>query len=173
MKCPFCSDPNTQVTDTRENDEGDVVRRRRRCIACDKRFTTYERIDLKMPQIVKRNGVRTEFDHDKLSASMKLALRKRPVALEAIEAAIERIESRLLSLGEREIASSRLGELVMDELRALDKVAYVRFASVYRNFTDVDAFSDVIREVQTPPRRGRPPGKRAAPPPPEDDLFQN
>lgn len=173
MKCPFCGDPNTQVTDTRENDEGDVVRRRRRCPACDKRFTTYERIDLKMPQIVKRNGVRTEFDHDKLAASMKLALRKRPVALEAIEAGIDRIEDRLLSMGEREIPSAKLGELVMDELRNLDQVAYVRFASVYRNFTDVDAFADLIREVKTRPRRGRPPDKRTPPAPVEDDLFRN
>ena len=173
MKCPFCGDPNTQVTDTRENDEGDVVRRRRRCMACDKRFTTYERIDLKMPQIVKRNGNRSEFDHDKLAASLKLALRKRPVAAEAIEAAIDRIEGRLLSLGEREIASARLGELVMDELRTLDQVAYVRFASVYRNFTDVDAFADLIREVKTRPRRGRPPGKAEATTPAEDDLFRD
>lgn len=174
MKCPFCADPNTQVTDTRENDEGDVVRRRRRCVQCDKRFTTYERIDLKMPHIVKRNGARTEFDHDKLAASLKLALRKRPVALEAIEAAIDRIEARLLSLGEREITSSKLGELVMDELRNLDQVAYVRFASVYRNFTDVDAFADLIREVKTRPRRGRPPAKaKSTATPAEDDLFRD
>lgn len=171
MKCPFCGDPNTQVTDTRENDEGEVVRRRRRCVACDKRFTTYERIDLKMPQIIKRNGNRSEFDHDKLTASLKLALRKRPVAMEAVEAAIDRIEARLLSLGEREISSHKLGELVMDELRVLDQVAYVRFASVYRNFTDVDAFADLIREVKTRPRRGRPADKAASPA--EDDLFND
>lgn len=173
MKCPFCGDPNTQVTDTRENDGGDVVRRRRRCMACDKRFTTYERIDLKMPQIVKRNGNRSEFDHDKLAASLKLALRKRPVAAEAIDAAIDRIEARLLSLGEREITSNKLGELVMDELRALDQVAYVRFASVYRNFTDVDAFADLIREVKTRPRRGRQPGKSSTTSSVEDDLFRD
>ncbi|TMW74431.1 transcriptional repressor NrdR, partial [Thauera sp. UPWRP] len=93
MKCPFCADPNTQVTDTRENEDGDVVRRRRRCVKCDKRFTTYERIDLKMPHIVKRNGNRTEFDHAKLAGSMKLALRKRPVTIEAIDAAVDRIEA--------------------------------------------------------------------------------
>ena len=170
MKCPFCSDPNTQVTDTRENEEGDVVRRRRRCPQCDKRFTTYERIDLKMPHIVKRNGNRAEFSHDKLSGSMKLALRKRPVKLEAIEEAIDRIEARLLSLGEAEIASVRLGELVMGELKKLDKVAYIRFASVYRNFTDVDEFSQVIREVQAQPRRSRT-SKKTAVTTSENDLF--
>ena len=117
MKCPFCGEPSTQVTDTRENEEGDTVRRRRRCMRCDKRFTTYERIDLKMPQIIKRNGSRTEFDRNKLVASMKLALRKRPVMAESVEAAINRIEERLLSLGERELPSKQLGEQVMLELR--------------------------------------------------------
>lgn len=147
MKCPFCHDPNTQVTDTRENEEGDTVRRRRRCVACDKRFTTYERIDLKLPHVVKRNGNRTEFSREKLLSSMKLALRKRPVTLEAVEGAADRIEERLLSMGEREIQSVKIGELVMRELKKLDKVAYIRFASVYRNFEDIDEFSRVIREV--------------------------
>lgn len=155
MKCPFCADPNTQVTDTRENEEGDVVRRRRRCVHCDKCFTTYERIDLKMPHVVKRNGNRSEFDHDKLAGSMTLALRKRPVTVEAVDAAIGRIEARLLSLGQAEIPSEKIGELVMRELKKLDKVAYIRFASVYRNFADVDEFSEVIREVQARPRRAR------------------
>lgn len=155
MKCPFCGDPNTQVTDTRENEEGDVVRRRRRCVHCDKRFTTYERIDLKMPHVVKRNGNRSEFDHGKLAGSMTLALRKRPVTVEAVDAAIGRIEARLLALGEAEIPSEKVGELVMRELKKLDKVAYIRFASVYRNFADVDEFSEVIREVKARPRRTR------------------
>ena len=169
MKCPFCGDPNTQVTDTRENDDGDVVRRRRRCVHCDKRFTTYERIDLKMPHIVKRNGTRSDFDHAKLSGSMKLALRKRPVTTEALEEAVDRIEARLLAMGENEVASEKIGELVMKELKKLDKVAYIRFASVYRNFADVDEFSEVIREVQTRPKRGR---TSATPPAdPENDLF--
>ncbi|MDR2689952.1 MAG: transcriptional regulator NrdR [Azoarcus sp.] len=148
MRCPFCGDPNTQVTDTRENDDGDVVRRRRRCLHCDKRFTTYERIDLKMPHVIKRNGHRSEFDENKLAASMELALRKRPVSTEAVDAAIERIKSRLIVLGENEIGSAQIGEQVMQELKRLDKVAYIRYASVYRNFTDVDEFSSVIREVQ-------------------------
>ena len=150
MKCPFCSDPNTQVVDTRENDDGDTVRRRRRCLACDKRFTTYERIELQLPHLVKKNGSRTEYDREKLRASMMLALRKRPVATESVEAAIDRIEEKLVTLGEREIASDRVGELVMRELKKLDKIAYVRFASVYRNFEDVEEFSDAIREVKKP-----------------------
>ncbi|AWI80131.1 transcriptional regulator NrdR [Parazoarcus communis] len=170
MKCPFCGDPNTQVTDTRENDDGDVVRRRRRCMHCDKRFTTYERIDLKMPHIVKRNGSRTDFDHAKLSGSMKLSLRKRPVTTEALEAAVDRIEARLLSMGENEVASEKIGELVMKELKKLDKVAYIRFASVYRNFADVDEFSEVIREVQPRSKRAR---GSATPADPENDLFGN
>lgn len=171
MKCPFCGDPNTQVTDTRENEDGEVVRRRRRCAACDKRFTTYERIDLKMPHIIKRNGIRSEYDHAKLVGSMQLALRKRPVSLEALEGAVDRIEARLLSMGETEVPSEKIGELVMKELKRLDKVAYIRFASVYRNFADVDEFSELIREVQTRPKRGRKPaaGEQGA----EDDLFGN
>ncbi|QDF98225.1 transcriptional regulator NrdR [Azoarcus sp. DD4] len=169
MKCPFCDDPNTQVTDTRENEDGDVVRRRRRCLKCDKRFTTYERIDLKMPHIVKRNGNRSEFDHAKLTSSMSLALRKRPVTTEALEAAVDRIEAKLLSLGENEVPSEKVGELVMKELKKLDKVAYIRFASVYRNFADVDEFSEIIREVQTRPKRGRPANPPS--PDPEHDLF--
>lgn len=168
MKCPFCGEQNTQVTDTRENEDGEVVRRRRRCVKCDKRFTTYERVDLKMPHVVKRNGNRTEFSHDKLAASMELALRKRPVTLAAIDAAVARIEAQLRSLGEAEVPSKKIGELVMAELKTLDKVAYIRFASVYRNFADVDEFSDLIREVQNRPRRGR--ASSAAS---ENDLFGN
>jgi transcriptional repressor NrdR len=171
MKCPFCGDPNTQVTDTRENEDGEVVRRRRRCASCDKRFTTYERIDLKMPHIIKRNGIRSEFDHDKLTGSMKLALRKRPVTLEALEASVDRIEAKLLSMGEQEVSSEKIGELVMRELKKLDKVAYIRFASVYRNFADVDEFSEVIREVKSRPKRSRStdPGETNS----ENDLFGN
>jgi transcriptional repressor NrdR len=153
MKCPFCGDENTQVVDTRENDDGDTVRRRRRCPVCDKRFTTYERVELQLPQVVKKNGSRTEYQRDKLKASMMLALRKRPVTTESIDGALDRIEEKLVQSAEREVASDRIGELVMRELKKLDKIAYIRFASVYRNFEDVDAFSDVIREVQKPRRR--------------------
>lgn len=150
MKCPYCTDSNTQVVDTRENEEGDTVRRRRRCLTCDKRFTTYERVELQLPLVVKKNGSRVDYDRDKLTASMSLALRKRSVAIESIDAAIGRIEERLVTLGEREVSSDRIGELVMRELKRLDKVAYIRFASVYRNFEDLDEFSDAIREVKKP-----------------------
>ena len=147
MKCPFCGAAETTVADTRISDDGDIVRRRRRCLKCDKRFTTHERAELRMPQVIKKNGSRVEFDREKLAASLGLALRKRPVSSQAVEAAISRIEEKLLALGEREVASEKLGEMVMRELKKLDKVAYVRFASVYRNFEDVDQFSKVIREV--------------------------
>ena len=154
MKCPFCGASDTTVADTRINEDGDTVRRRRRCPACDKRFTTYERVELQLPQVVKKNGSRTEFEREKLKASMMLALRKRPVTTEAIEAALDRIEEKLIQMAEREVASDRIGELVMRELKKLDKVAYIRFASVYRAFEDVDEFSDAIREVKQPRRRG-------------------
>jgi transcriptional repressor NrdR len=150
MKCPYCSEANTQVVDTRENEEGDTVRRRRRCLACDKRFTTYERVELKMPQIVKKNGSRADYDRAKLEASMMLALRKRPVTTASVEAALGRIEDRLLSIGEGEVPTEKIGELVMRELKRIDKIAYIRFASVYRNFADVEEFSEAIREVKKP-----------------------
>jgi len=154
MKCPYCADENTQVVDTRENEDGDTVRRRRRCLACDKRFTTYERVELQLPQVVKKNGSRAEYDRDKLKASMMLAMRKRPVTTESVDLAVDRIEDKLMQLALREVASDRIGELVMRELKKLDKVAYIRFASVYRNFEDVDEFSDAIREIKQP-RRSR------------------
>jgi transcriptional repressor NrdR len=148
MRCPFCDHADTQVVETRETDDGASTRRRRRCLQCDKRFTTYERVELSLPVVVKRNGVRAEFDRRKVRASMSLALRKRPVSAEAIDAAIHRIEERLLGLGLREVGSERVGELVMRELKKLDKIGYVRFASVYRSFEDVDEFADAIEEVR-------------------------
>ena len=150
MRCPYCNEDNTQVVDTRENEEGDTVRRRRRCLVCDKRFTTYERVELQLPLVVKKNGSRVDYDREKLKSSMMLALRKRPVTTESIESAIDRIEEKLVQLAEREVPSDRIGELVMRELKKLDKIAYIRFASVYRNFADVDEFSDAIREVKRP-----------------------
>lgn len=147
MKCPFCGAIDTTVVDTRINDDGDIVRRRRRCLTCDKRFTTYERAEIRLPQVVKKNGSRVEFNREKLRASLDLAIRKRPVATEAVDAAVVGIEEKLLALGEREVTTQQVGELVMRELKRLDKVAYIRFASVYRNFEDVDAFSRAIREV--------------------------
>ena len=148
MKCPFCSNSETQVVETRISEDGDFIRRRRQCGACDKRFTTYERPDVNFPTIVKKDGRRIEFERAKLLASMKLALRKRPVSTEQVDAAIERIEEKLLSLGLREVASNRLGELVMRELKKLDKVAYIRFASVYRSFEDIDEFRALVDEVR-------------------------
>jgi transcriptional repressor NrdR len=153
MKCPFCGAADTTVADTRINDDGDIVRRRRRCLTCDKRFSTYERAEIRLPQVVKKNGSRVDFDREKLSASLWLSLRKRPATVEAVDAAIARIEEKLLTLGEREIPSEKVGEMVMRELKKLDKVAYVRFASVYRNFEDVDDFSDLVREVSRPIQR--------------------
>ena len=147
MKCPFCSNQDTQVVETRLAEDGDFVRRRRQCSACEKRFTTYERPDVNFPSIAKKDGRRIEFERGKLIASMKLALRKRPVSTEQVDAAIERIEEKLLNLGLREVQSTRIGELVMHELKKLDKVAYVRFASVYRNFEDIDEFRTLVDEV--------------------------
>src|SRR5690348_3588107 len=148
MRCPFCRHEETQVVDSRVSEDGAAIRRRRRCPACDKRFTTYERVELMLPAVVKKDGSRTEFDRRKIAASMQLALRKRPVAAEAIDAAVARIEYQLLGSGEREVRSDRLGELVMEELRGLDTIAYVRFASVYRRFEDVSEFEDVIEEFR-------------------------
>ena len=147
MRCPFCSHADTQVVETRDSDEGDVVRRRRRCPSCDKRFTTYERAEIALPAVVKEAGTRADFDIAKIRASMTLAMRKRPVSVEQIDAAMERIQDKLLNSGTREVTSARLGELVMRELKRIDKVAYVRFASVYRSFEDVDEFSRLIKEI--------------------------
>jgi transcriptional repressor NrdR len=156
MKCPFCGHADTQVADSRVSEDGDSVRRRRRCLSCDKRFTTYETVELRMPQIVKTSGHRSEFDESKLRTSFTRALHKRPVPTELVDAAIQRITQRLLALGEREVASRAIGQMVMKELYKLDKVAYIRFASVYRSFQDVDDFRDVIDEVAKPaPKRRR------------------
>lgn len=148
MKCPFCSHLETQVVETRLAEDGDFIRRRRQCGACEKRFTTYEKPEVNFPSIVKKDGRRIDYLRDKLSGSFNLALRKRPVSIEQVDSAIERIEENLLNLGVREVASHRIGELVMRELKKLDKVAYVRFASVYRNFEDIDAFKTLVDEVQ-------------------------
>ncbi|UZG43357.1 transcriptional regulator NrdR [Caldimonas thermodepolymerans] len=152
MRCPFCGHEETQVVETRESDEGDVIRRRRRCLSCDTRFTTYERAEVTMPSVVKKDGSRAEFDPAKMRASMMLALRKRPVSLEQVDAALQRIEQKLRSSGMREVQSSKLGELVMRELKTIDKVAYIRFASVYRSFDDVNEFMEAVRETS---RKGR------------------
>ena len=143
------------MVDSRVPDGGSSVRRRRRCLSCDKRFTTHETVELRMPQVVKANGMRQEFDEDKIRTGFARALHKRPVPAEYVDEAIERIKQKLLSLAEREVPARRIGEMVMRELYKLDKVAYIRFASVYRSFQDVDDFRDAIEEVQKPVRRRR------------------
>lgn len=153
MKCPFCGAVDTQVIDSRVNDEGDSIRRRRRCAHCEKRFTTYETAELHLPQVVKQNGTREEFSRDKLRLSFTRALHKRPVPTEYVDQAIEHIVQKALGRGEREIPSRELGEAVMGELRRMDKVAYIRFASIYRSFQDVEDFRDVIRDLNQPLRR--------------------
>ncbi len=147
MKCPFCGHDDTPVIDSRVNEDGEAIRRRRRCTGCDKRFTTYETADVRMPQVVKQNGKREEFSLEKLRQGFTRALHKRPVSTEAVDESLRRIHQKVLARGEREIESLRVGEMVMEELRRLDKVAYVRFASVYRSFQDIDDFRDAIRDL--------------------------
>ncbi len=142
MYCPFCGHVETKVTDSRLAGEGRQIRRRRECLACGERFTTFETAELVMPRVIKSDGSREPFDEAKLRAGMRKALEKRPVGSEAVEAAVARICHRLRVLGEREVPSRQVGELVMEELRHLDEVAYVRFASVYRSFQDVEAFHE-------------------------------
>jgi transcriptional repressor NrdR len=147
MKCPFCSAQETQVIDSRVSEEGDQVRRRRRCTVCHKRFTTYESAELRMPTIMKSNGQREDYSRAKLETSFHRALHKRPVEREKMEDAIERIEQAILNEAKREMPSRKIGEMVMLELKKLDQVGYVRYASVYKSFSDVEDFKDAIREV--------------------------
>ncbi|MBM4189219.1 MAG: transcriptional repressor NrdR [Betaproteobacteria bacterium] len=147
MKCPFCSHAETQVVETRLSEDGSSIRRRRRCMSCEKRFTTFENAEVRMPALVKQSGERQEFSRDKLREGFRRALHKRPVSTEQVDTAIEHIVQRLLALGEREVSSRLVGEWVMTELKRLDKVAYIRFASVYRAFQDPDDFRDALREV--------------------------
>ncbi|MGQ0384583.1 MAG: transcriptional regulator NrdR [Gammaproteobacteria bacterium] len=150
MHCPFCNHEDTKVTDSRLAGEGHQVRRRRECLACGERFTTFESPELVMPQVIKNDQTRQPFDEAKLRAGLMKALDKRPVAREQVEALIERIGQRLRALGEREVASRQVGEIVMQELRQLDEIAYVRYASVYHRFHDADSFREQVE----------PPGKR-------------
>jgi len=151
MRCPFCGSMDTKVIDSRLASEGMQVRRRRECIDCGDRFTTYESAELVMPRIVKSDGTREPFNQEKLLAGMLRALEKRPVDTESVESAISHIQHRLQSCGEREIPSRQLGQWVMQELRNLDQVAYVRFASVYRSFQDVSEFRDEIERLEQGP----------------------
>ncbi|WP_150305996.1 transcriptional regulator NrdR [Pseudomonas saliphila] len=147
MHCPFCGAHDTKVIDSRLVTDGDQVRRRRECMACQERFTTFEVAELVMPRLVKQDGRRQPFDEDKLRAGLLRALEKRPVSVEEIEAAISRIKHRLRATGEREIKAMVVGEMVMDELKQLDEVAYIRFASVYRRFQDLDQFREEIERL--------------------------
>ena len=148
MYCPFCNAIDTKVIDSRLSAEGTKVRRRRECLDCGARFTTYEIAELAMPQVIKQDSRREAFNEDKLRAGMMRALEKRPVSTEQVEKALQRIENRARACGEREVYSRQLGEWMMEELRELDQVAYVRFASVYRSFQDVNAFREEVERLQ-------------------------
>ncbi|WGL16100.1 transcriptional regulator NrdR [Microbulbifer bruguierae] len=149
MHCPFCSADETKVVDSRLVADGDQVRRRRECLQCHERFTTFETAELLLPRVVKQNGQREPFNEDKLRAGIQRAVEKRPVSTERVEAAVAQIKHALQATGERELPAMRIGELVMEQLRELDQVAYVRFASVYRRFEDVSDFSDEIERLNT------------------------
>jgi transcriptional repressor NrdR len=151
VRCPFCGAQDTKVIDSRLAGDGDQVRRRRECLVCNERFTTYEAAELNLPRVVKSDGRRVPFDGKKLKAGMMKALEKRPVSTDQVDTAVNRITRKLLSSGESEIDSRRIGEFVMDELRQLDQVAYVRFASVYRKFEDVRAFREEIERLERQP----------------------
>lgn len=148
MRCPYCATHDTRVIDSRLASDGDQVRRRRECVSCKERFTTYEIVELMLPKIIKRDGARESFDENKLRSGMHRALEKRPVSSEDIEAAVNRIKKSMTETGDREIQADDLGELVMKQLSALDHVAFVRFASVYRSFQDVNEFTEVIQSLQ-------------------------
>jgi len=159
VKCPFCRDLENKVIDSRLSKEGDVIRRRRECLQCTRRFTTYERAEEAFPLVVKKDGRRETFDRMKIVAGLKRACEKRPVSIEAIEAVVDRIERGLLERGEKELPSSAIGEALMRELHVLDKVAYVRFASVYRSFEDIGEFMEEL-EALLKERRGDAQGRK-------------
>ena len=148
MHCPFCKTNETKVVDSRLVSEGDQVRRRRECLACNERFTTFEVAELLLPAVIKQNGTRQPFDEQKLRAGILRALEKRPVGIDAIEATLTRIKHQLLATGEREVSTGLVGETVMENLRSLDEVAYVRFASVYRSFKDLNEFRVEIESLE-------------------------
>jgi transcriptional repressor NrdR len=155
MHCPFCAAEDTKVIDSRLVAEGEQVRRRRECLTCGERFTTFETAELLMPRVVKRDGSREPFNEDKLRAGLQRALQKRPVSVEQMEASLNHVKARLRQTGERELPSRRIGEELMAELKKLDHVAYVRFASVYRNFQDVAAFAQEIERLARDDDGGR------------------
>ncbi len=146
MRCPFCGEMEDRVIDSRVSREGEVIRRRRECVACTRRFTTYERVEEMLPLVVKKDGRRETFDRVKILTGLKKACEKRPVSADSLERIVDRIEARLQEEGRKEVPSREIGEAVMAELQSLDAVAYVRFASVYREFRGVDEFVDALRE---------------------------
>ncbi len=146
MKCPFCQYADTKVIDSRLAKEGEIIRRRRECDECQKRFTTYERVEEILPLVIKKDGRREPFDRSKIESGMLKACEKRPISVETLQKLVENIESQLLERGEKEVSSVELGEKVMQELKNLDDVAYVRFASVYRSFKDIGEFVDLIKD---------------------------
>jgi transcriptional repressor NrdR len=155
MRCPFCQEPENKVIDSRESHEGSVIRRRRECLQCHRRFTTYERVEELNPLIVKKDGRREAFDREKMLVGLKKACEKRPVSLDQLEGAITDIERRLQETGEKEVLSTFLGEEVMKHLRRLDEVAYVRFASVYRSFRDIAEFMSELKELINEQGKGK------------------
>lgn len=154
MRCPFCQNEDTQVKDSRPTEDGAAIRRRRQCDKCGSRFTTFERVQLRDLVVLKRSGRRVPFDRDKLARSLAIALRKRPIEQDQIEQMISGIVRKLESMGESEVASETIGEMVMEALRILDSVAYVRYASVYKDFTEASDFADFIEEAEKTPKRG-------------------
>lgn len=148
MKCPFCQSENTRVVDSRDVNAGNAIRRRRQCESCKRRFTTYERVEVLTPMVVKKDGRREEFNPDKLRNSLRISLTKRPVSEMTLDQLISTIEQKAMALGEKEVPSSKIGEITLTELRKVDEVAYIRFASVYRDFRDIDEFSDELKALQ-------------------------
>lgn len=149
MRCPFCGADDSKVVDSRLSAEGDAIRRRRSCVECNERFTTYETAELTLPRLIKRDHSRSLFDEDKLRAGLLKALEKRPVSIDAVDSAVQVIKRRLIATGDREVESRLVGDWVMDALRELDEVAYVRFASVYRSFQDINAFREEIERMES------------------------
>jgi transcriptional repressor NrdR len=147
VKCPFCDDLEDKVVDSRMAKEGELIRRRRECLSCKRRYTTYERIEESLPMVVKKDGRREPFDRAKILSGLKKACEKRPISVATIEAVTDRIEKRIQEMGETEIPSRAVGEEIMKELHNLDQVAYVRFASVYREFKDIDQFMDELKAL--------------------------
>lgn len=149
MRCPFCGADDSKVVDSRLSAEGDAIRRRRSCVECSERFTTYETAELTLPRLIKRDQSRSLFDEDKLRSGLLKALEKRPVSIDAVDSAVQVIKRRLIATGDREVESRLVGDWVMDALRELDEVAYVRFASVYRSFQDINAFREEIERMES------------------------